>query len=75
MPHFKIAKLVSHKSHFKCEMCGKIKMGKMYEYQSVSFVKGYIPKYYKQICGDCIYKTSYGSNKWKKEKKNGSLDK
>ena len=56
-------------------MCGKLKMAKMYEYQSISFVKGYIPRHYKQLCGDCIYKAIFGSNKWKKEKKEGSLDK
>ena len=69
------SKLISNRSHFKCEMCGKLKMAKMYEYQSISFVKGYIPRHYKQLCGDCIYKAIFGSNKWKKEKKEGSLDK
>jgi hypothetical protein len=46
----------------------------MYEYQSISFVVGYIPYHYKQICGDCIYKKVYGTKFYKKKKKEGSLD-
>ena len=46
----------------------------MYEYQSISFVVGYIPYHYKQMCGDCIYKKVYGTKFYKKRKKEGSLD-
>ena len=46
----------------------------MYEYRNVSFVRGYIPHHYKQVCGDCVYKKVYGTNFWKKNKKEGTLD-
>ena len=75
MSNYKIAKLIKRRSHFKCEVCDKIKMAKAYEYQSNSHVGGYTPKHFKEICADCIYKMVFGSIKWRKEKKEGSLDK
>jgi hypothetical protein len=70
-----LRRLLSHKCYFKCEMCDNSKFSKMYEYQSVSFVRGYIPKHFKKICGDCIYKKVYGTKDYKKKKKEGVLDK
>ena len=74
MPNYKTAKLVKNRDHFKCEMCDKLKMAKVYEYQSISYVRGYIPHHYKKLCADCIYKTAYGTKHWKKKKKEGALD-
>ena len=75
MADYKIAKILRQRSHFTCEMCGKHKLSKMYEYQSISYVRGYIPHHYKKLCADCIYKTAYGTKHWKKKKKEGTLDK
>ena len=47
----------------------------MYEYQNVSFVRGFVPHHFKQLCGECIYKKVYGTKFYKKKKKEGSLDK
>ena len=74
MPNYKVARLVKHRDHYKCEMCDKYKMAKVYEYQSVSFVEGFTPYHYKKICADCIYRTAYGTKHWKKMKKEGALD-
>ena len=46
----------------------------MYEYQSYSYVRGHTPKYFKKICGDCIYRECYGTKNGKIKKKEGSLD-
>ena len=35
-------------------MCGKTKLTKLYEYKPISYVKGYIPRHLKKICGDDI---------------------
>ena len=75
MPNDLIAKKVGNSSHFNCEMCGKTKLGKMYEYKPISYVEGYIPPHLKQICVDCIYKEVYGSKFYKIKKKEGTLDK
>ena len=74
MPSYKVAKLIKLKNHFKCESCGKHKHAKMYEYQGAFFIASYIPKYYKEICEDCIYKTIYGPKNWKTKKRERSLD-
>ena len=75
MSSYKIAKLTKVRDYFTCELCGKLKMAKMYEYQSISFVRGYVPHHFKEVCGNCIYKQVYGTNLYKKKKKEGSLDK
>ncbi len=71
----RLARLVKHREHFKCEMCGKTKLAKMYEYRSISFVRDYIPPHLKKMCGDCIYRECYGTKFYKKKKKEGTLDK
>jgi hypothetical protein len=43
MPNYKIARLIKLKEHFRCEICESTKLAKVYEYQSISFVVGYIP--------------------------------
>jgi len=70
----RLARIIKQKDHFKCEMCEKTKMGKVYEYRNLSYVVGYVPRYYKQVCGDCIYRRVYGTKFYKKKKKEGSLD-
>ena len=75
MTDYKIAKLVKAHSGYKCEVCDKYKTGKMYEYQNESFIGGYVPTYFKKMCSDCIYRTVYVTNVWKKMKKEGTLDK
>lgn len=75
MPNYKIARLVKNRDHYRCEMCNKYKMAKVYEYQSVSYVRDYIPHHYKKLCGDCVYRTAYGTKQYKKMKKEGVLDK
>ena len=72
--NLKICNLVSKKSHFSCEICGKSKLSKMYEFQRHSYVRGYIPLFYKKVCENCVYKEAYGTKEWKKKKKEGSLD-
>ena len=74
MKNCRVAKLVSTKSIFICEICIKNKNAKMYEYQSYSYVRGHTPKYFKKICGDCIYRECYGTKNGKIKKKEGSLD-
>jgi hypothetical protein len=56
-------------------MCGKIKLGRMYEIQSHSYVVGFVPKHYKKVCENCVYMKAYGTKNWKKRKKEGVLDK
>ena len=75
MANKRIARLINNRLHFKCESCNDAKFAKMYEYKNVSFVRGFIPHHFKQICGDCIYKKVYGTKFYKKKKKEGSLDK
>ena len=74
MANYKIAKMVRHRNHFTCEMCGKHKLSKMYEYQSISYVRDYIPHHYKEMCGDCIYREVYGTKTCRKMKKEKTLD-
>ena len=74
MGNYKIAKMVRLRNHFTCEMCGKNKLSKMYEYQSISFVRDYIPHHYKQMCRDCVYKKAYGTKLYKKKKEEKTLD-
>ena len=71
----KLARLVKYREHFKCEICGKTKLTKMYQYRSISYVKNYKPPLLEKVCGDCIYKECYGTNLYKKKKKEGTLDK
>ena len=75
MPNDLIARIVNTNSHFNCEICGKTKLGKMYEYRDISYVRGYVPALLKKVCGDCIYKEVYGSKFYKIKKKEGTLDK
>ena len=76
MPNYKVAKLSNGRGSFRCQSCDKYGMSKkMYKYQSVSYVKGYEPFYFTELCGDCIYRMVFGTKNYKKEKKNGSLDK
>ena len=74
MASYTIAKLIKQRNYFTCQMCVKHKLAKMYEYKSISIVKGYIPHHYKEICGDCIYKEVYGSKACRKMKKEKTLD-
>ena len=71
---YNVAKMVSHLTSFTCQICGKSKYNKMYEYQAYSYVPRYKPEYFTKICGDCIYKDVFGGNLWKKKKKEGVLD-
>ena len=70
----KIARIISYKQSYTCQMCSKSKYEKMYEYQPYSYVPRYTPHHYKKICGNCIYKEVFGSKKAKKMKKEGVLD-
>ena len=72
--NYNIAKLISHRASYTCQMCGKSKFDKMYEYQDYSYVPRYIPPHLKRICGNCIYREVYGTNLAKKKKKEGTLD-
>ena len=75
MSDYKIAKLVTKHGHYKCEICDKYQMArKMYEYKGVSLVRDYIPRHFKKLCANCIYKEVYGTNFIKQKKKEGSLD-
>ena len=71
---YNVAKMVSYLASFTCQICGKSKYNKMYEYQAYSYVPRYKPEYFTKICGDCIYKAVFGGNLWKKKKKEGVLD-
>ena len=71
---YNVAKMVSYLASFTCQICGKSKYNKMYEYQAYSYVPRYKPEYFTNICGDCIYKDVFGGNLWKKKKKEGALD-
>ena len=75
MSRHKIARLLKLREYFKCEICEDTKLSKMYEYQNVSFVRGFVPHHFKQLCGECIYKKVYGTKFYKKKKKEGLLDK
>ena len=70
----RLARLVSSREYFKCEICGKTKLTKMYKYRSISYVRNYKPPLLEKVCGDCIYKECYGTNFYKKKKKEGTLD-
>ena len=72
---YNVAKMVSHMASFSCQICGKSKYNKMYEYQAYVYVPRYKPEYFTKVCGDCIYKDVYGGDLWKKRKKEGALDK
>ena len=74
MDNKEIARIVKMREYFSCDICGKTKLAKMYEYQNVSYVRGYTPPFLKKVCGDCIYKECYGTNFYKKKKKEGTLD-
>ena len=74
MPSRRIARLIKNRDYFNCEMCGKYKMAKMYEYQNFSYIGGHVPHHYKKICANCIYRECYGTKNWKKKKKEGVLD-
>ena len=69
-----IAKLISNRAYFKCEICSKSKFAKVYEYKSVSVVSGYETTHFKNICRDCIYRECFGSKECRMKKKEGVLD-
>tara|TARA_R100001594_G_scaffold141541_1_gene187631 strand:+ start:3529 stop:3765 length:237 start_codon:yes stop_codon:yes gene_type:complete len=71
---YTIAKIVSLLASFTCQICGKSKYNKMYEYQAYSYVPRYKPEHFKKICGNCIYKEVYGSDLYRIKKKEGALD-
>ena len=71
--NYNIAKMVAYKMSFTCQICGKPKFDKMYEYQDYSYVPRYKPKHFKKVCGICTYKEAFG-NEWKIKKKEGVLD-
>ena len=70
---YTIAKIVSRLASFTCQICGKSKYNKMYEYQAYSYSARYKPEYFTKVCGNCVYKEVFG-NEWKKKKKEGLLD-
>ena len=72
--NLRLARLVRHREHFKCEICGKTKLAKMYQYRSTSYVRNYKPPLLEKVCGDCIYKECYGTDFYKQKKKEGTLD-
>ena len=71
---YNVAKLVSHMASFSCQICYKSKYNKMYEYQAYSYVPRYKPEYFTKVCADCVYKSAFGGDLWKKKKKEGVLD-
>ena len=71
---YNVAKMVSYMASFVCQICGKSKYNKMYEYQAYSYVPRYKPEYFTKVCADCVYKSAYGGDLWKKKKKEGALD-
>tara|TARA_X000001382_G_scaffold72260_1_gene50399 strand:+ start:1206 stop:1436 length:231 start_codon:yes stop_codon:yes gene_type:complete len=73
MNSYQVARLSKYKQSYTCQMCGKPKFTKMYEYQAYSFVSRYKPEYFTKICGDCIYKEVFG-NEWRLNKRKGALD-
>jgi len=73
--NLKVVKLVHNKMHFNCEECNKTKLGKMYEMQSHSYVRGYTPRFFKKVCENCTYMKAYGIKDYKKMKLIRSLDK
>ncbi len=70
---YNVAKMVSYKASYTCQICYKPRYNKMYEYQAYSYVPRYKPEYFTKVCGFCIYKEVYG-NSWKIKKKEGALD-
>ena len=74
MLNYNVAKLVAYRISYVCEMCYKQKLDKMYEYQAIVIVPRYKPRYFKKICGNCIYKEVFGTNYYKAKKKEGVLD-
>lgn len=74
MSAYRVVKLIHKRFYFCCEMCGKHKNAKMYEYQGYSYVEGYTPKYFKKVCEDCLYRECYGSKNWRTKKRERSLD-
>ena len=71
---YNVAKMVSYKMSFTCQICGKPKFAKMYHYQAYSYVPRYKPEYFTKVCADCVYKSAFGGDLWKKKKKEGVLD-
>ena len=70
----RIARSVKHRHYFTCDMCGKHKISKMYEYKNISYVRGYDPPHYKKVCEVCIYRDVYGVKNFKRKKEEGSLE-
>ena len=60
MGHYNIAKIISYKMSFTCQICYKPFFNKMYEYQAYSYVPRYKPEHFKKVCRDCIYKEVFG---------------
>ena len=71
---YNIAKMVAYRRSFTCQICHKQKFSKMYEYQAEVIVPGYKPEHFKKVCGNCVYKETYGTNYYKAKKKEGALD-
>ena len=71
---YNIAKMVSYRGSFICQICHKPKFDKMYEYQAKTIVPSYKPEHFKKVCGNCIYKEVYGTNYYKAKKKEKALD-
>ena len=70
---YNVAKMVSYRASYTCQICYKSRYNKMYEYQAYSYVPRYKPEYFTKVCGDCVYKSVYG-HLWKIKKKEGVLD-
>ena len=51
-----IRELVRKKHKYNCEMCGQYISGPMYKYQNHSYVPGYVPRIFDEICRKCIYR-------------------
>lgn len=74
MGAYNIAKMVSYKASYTCQICYKSLWSKMYEYQPYAYSSRYKPEHFKKVCGDCVYKEVFGGNLWKIKKKEGVLD-
>ena len=70
---YNVAKMVSYRASYTCQICYKPRFNKMYEYQAMVIVPRYKPEYFTKVCGFCIYKEVY-SDLWKIKKKEGALD-
>lgn len=74
MPSYLVCRQIHNRTHFKCEICLRNKLSKVYEYQNISYVRGYEPPFFNNVCEQCVYMKVFGPKNWKKEKKKGTLD-